>query len=481
MTDLKVGSVWQTDISGKWATPSLQGNTYTIGFFERKSKKIFLYFSKSKEMSQQTKDLIASEIPKCRLRHGTTDFIIHSDVGEFQSEKIREIVRAAGGEIEKGSAYTPEHQCFIERGWRTIKELASTMLLASNLTEPYWECAQQYANKIYCRTVRPVGENNELLSPDDVYYGVRLDMQNFQPFGCKAYIHIAKQVRRKNHKGSAELAIFVGFDDNTIPGYKFYRPLYRDFVTTVHARFMKFTRRTDINLHQQSDDSGDKEGTVADFEYLVGTVHRDDVDGLVYETVRVVEESYQRRGTFIVAYRRLVYKNGVRGPEDKDAIHVRDIEKMTASTDEEILDEYGVAPEEAPSPDEHDAVSLPRATGSYDSTDDVPIRIGIEAGKRSSVRVSDELSEMCSPCALGERGSEQDNTGSDVAPAVSGSRGRPGSVENGPISGYRRKRAAERLEAAGAGWPPTKRRESSISSHIEKTGSVSRFLEKSKI
>ena len=50
MTDVTVGSVWQTDISGKWATPSLQGNVYTIGFLERKSRKIFVYFSKSKEV-----------------------------------------------------------------------------------------------------------------------------------------------------------------------------------------------------------------------------------------------------------------------------------------------------------------------------------------------------------------------------------------------------------------------------------------------
>ena len=116
---------------------------------------------------------------------------------------------------------------------------------------------------------------------------------------------------------------------------------------------------------------------MADFEYLVGTVHRDDVNGLVYETIRVVEENYLRRGSFIGTYRRLMYKNGVRGREDKEAIHVRDIEKMTVSTDEEILDEYGVATDETPCPDEHVVVSIPHATGSYDSTDDVAIHIGI--------------------------------------------------------------------------------------------------------
>ena len=113
----------------------------------------------------------------------------------------------------------------MERGWRTIKDTASTMIVAAGLSEPYWECAQDYAKNIHNRTVRPYGESNALKSPDDIYYGVPHDMQLFQPFGCKAYINIAKEVRRKNHKGRAELAIFVGFEENTIPGYKFYCPL----------------------------------------------------------------------------------------------------------------------------------------------------------------------------------------------------------------------------------------------------------------
>ena len=57
-----------------------------------------------------------------------------------------------------------------------------------------------------------------------------------------------------------------------------------------------------------------KDGTVDDFRYLENTIHGDDVDGLVYETTRVVEEVYPRRGTFLVAYRRPIYRNGARGP-----------------------------------------------------------------------------------------------------------------------------------------------------------------------
>jgi len=55
----------------------------------------------------------------------------------------------------------------------------------------------------------------------------------------------------------------------------------------------------------------------------------------------VVNEVYQRKGSFIVAYRRHVYKNGIRGPEEKAAVHARDVD-----TDEDILVSYGLLPDQ---------------------------------------------------------------------------------------------------------------------------------------
>ena len=127
-------------------------------------------------------------------------------------------------------------------------------------------------------------------------------MHLFQPSGCRAYINKDKETRRNNHKSRANLAIFVGFQENTVPGYKFCRPLIRDFVTTAHARFMKFTTRSVINLNPQSDIDEVKEGAKVDFGDLVCKIER------------VVEENNLRRGSFVVTYRRLVYANGTRGP-----------------------------------------------------------------------------------------------------------------------------------------------------------------------
>ena len=68
MTKLAVGSVWQTDINGKWTTPSLQGSVYTIGFFERRSKKVFLYASLQCQVEVRMWQQAAYNVPRpCRM------------------------------------------------------------------------------------------------------------------------------------------------------------------------------------------------------------------------------------------------------------------------------------------------------------------------------------------------------------------------------------------------------------------------------
>jgi len=163
-------------------------------------------------------------------------------------------------------------------------------------------------------------------------------MKHYQPFGCKAYLHIPKATRRKNHKGRAELGIFVGFDEQTYPGYKFYRPLYRDYVITAHCRFAKWVRRSLLDDLSPADTTPIPEGNIEDFLHLKGTFHIDADDGLLYETTRVEEKSYPGSGKLLVGYRRRILPNGTPEKEEKDPINIRDIEGMTNDTDEEILE-----------------------------------------------------------------------------------------------------------------------------------------------
>jgi hypothetical protein len=81
------------------------------------------------------------------------------------------------------------------------------------------------------------------------------------------------------------------------------------------------------------------EGSIDDFEYLLNTYHIDTDDGLLYETTRVVEESFPNQGKLLVGYRRRILPNGTPEHEEKDSMHIRNIEEMTNNTDEDILEQ----------------------------------------------------------------------------------------------------------------------------------------------
>ena len=77
--------------------------------------------------------------------------------------------------------------------------------------------------------------------------------------------------------------------------------------------------RLQIEVAEESKDS-------TDFQFLVGTQHLDDEDGLVYETMRVVVE----RG-FIVAYGRLVTSGDSKPRKEDTPTRVADVACMTAA------------------------------------------------------------------------------------------------------------------------------------------------------
>ena len=133
------------------------------------------------------------------------------------------------------------------------------------------------------------------------------------------------------------MTILVSVEKNKLPGYKF---TARSTKTSLrrHMRASLSLLGAALSTGLQNRTMRRSISTVDDFRYLEGTVHHDNVDGLVYETARVVDEVFTRCGTFTVANRKLIYPNGARGTEDKKAINIYAIEKRTTCTVEEILD-----------------------------------------------------------------------------------------------------------------------------------------------
>ena len=99
--------------------------------------------------------------------------------------------------------------------------------------------------------------------------------------------------------------------------------------------------------------------TVEHYKYLDGTNHLDPDDGLLYRVMRVEEKNYSGQGTFIVAYRAQVLSDGrVSVKCDKDAFHVRDIEKYYVDYTARVKERFAPVLESVELPLE--SVGLPR-------------------------------------------------------------------------------------------------------------------------
>ena len=49
-------------------------------------------------------------------------------------------------------------------------------------------------------------------SPNEKFYGRKDDVSLYKVFGCRAFAHVPKQVRRKNHDTRAIQGIFIGLN-----------------------------------------------------------------------------------------------------------------------------------------------------------------------------------------------------------------------------------------------------------------------------
>ena len=179
-----------------------------------------------------------------RLNHGLKEFVVQSDNGEFVSNNILSFLKSVGGDRRTCCSYTPEIQAFIERLWGIIHNMASAMMIDKGLSEEYWQLAQEYACDIY-NNVPPsrTPKGQEMKSPNEKFFNKNDDTSVYKIFGCRAFAHIPKQHRRKNHGPRARQCIFVGIDRTVVPaGYRLYSPEFATIYVTGNVKFYEMLR-----------------------------------------------------------------------------------------------------------------------------------------------------------------------------------------------------------------------------------------------
>lgn len=196
-----------SDLCGPMESSSIGGVKYFLTFIDDHSRKVFTYFVhfKSQVLSifVNFKVMIENQTGR-KIKSIRTD-----NGGEYMSKAFHTYFRENGIKHQTTVAYTPEQNGRAERMNRTLVERAKCMLFDANMDKCYWAEAVNMATFIINHSVNSILVDK---TPEEIWTGQKVSLENLKLFGCNVMVHVPKQKRRKWDKKSIKM-IFTGYDD----------------------------------------------------------------------------------------------------------------------------------------------------------------------------------------------------------------------------------------------------------------------------
>ena len=329
---------WRTfsfDVTGPFAAASIHGNYYQSAMMDTCSAMVYGDYLKNKDEAHDVLScFFDTEIVALRGRD-TTEFeiILMSDCAAH-TNKIIKLCRKHGILKQSTAGYTPQHNAFVERWFRTVGEMSRSQLLQFDMEEEFWEDSRRHATWLYNRVPPSRYVPGEpWLSPIQKQYPERkvTDLTQLHPFGTECWTHIKKARRPNKSDGNprGQHGILVGYDDEQGPLLA--RVYFPDTgIFELHDNSYMVYQDFNIQCHSLGLHDAAEEPQVRPVEFyhpLIGTRHVDPQNGLTYETVDI-KVTPQRD---IVAWRRRVM-NGVVVDAPQGPLHVDTIHQYTQDT-----------------------------------------------------------------------------------------------------------------------------------------------------
>jgi hypothetical protein len=149
--------------------------------------------------------------------------ILRSDNGgEYTSKEFVNYLKEKGIQHQLSVPRTPQQNGVAERMNRTIQETARSMIHNAGLGTKFWAEAVCTAAIVRNRCPTVAVDN---MTPYECFNGKKPDVSNFKVFGCKAYMHVPKETRKK-WDSKTKKCIFVGYSISS-KGYRLYDPKTR--------------------------------------------------------------------------------------------------------------------------------------------------------------------------------------------------------------------------------------------------------------
>lgn len=210
---IQPGEIVYSDVCGPIEEPSVSGMKYFVLFKDGATSYRHVYFMKNKnEVFQYF--LKYNAILKNKFQRDL--HILHTDNGgEYVNKEFTSFLENKGITHERTAQYTPQQNGRAEREMRSIMETARTMLYAKDIPLYMWAEAVNCA--IYLLN-RNISSQTGDVTPFEMWYGVKPNMQHIRIFGSIGYVHVPKEKRRKLAKKSVKM-LLVGYEHDNYRMY----------------------------------------------------------------------------------------------------------------------------------------------------------------------------------------------------------------------------------------------------------------------
>ena len=178
-------------------TPSLSGCKYFLTFIDDYSRRIWIYFLKTKDEAfqkfEEWKTLVENQTQK-KLKCLRTDNGL-----EFCNNLFDKLCKDTGVKHHKTCPYTPQQNGVSERMNRTIMDKVRSMLHETGLGAEFW--AEAASTAVYIINRLP-GSAIDFEVPEALWTGSEPRYDHLRRFGCIAYVHtIADKISPRATKG----------------------------------------------------------------------------------------------------------------------------------------------------------------------------------------------------------------------------------------------------------------------------------------
>lgn len=222
-----------TDLLGPMQTPSLQGSLYQVTFIDDYTRYGWMYYLSAKS---DTFSIFCSWQSEVETQSNRKVKILRSDGGgEFNNAAFNHHCLSHGIIRQITIPHTPEQNKVAERRHRTQVEMGRSMLKHASLSNHFWAEALNTANYLLNRLPTKAVEG---LTPYEAWSHRKPNLSHLRIFGCEAYVHVPKALRRKLDSKS-QVGILLGYGE-TVKAYRIY---LKDSQRLVFARDVIFNEQ----------------------------------------------------------------------------------------------------------------------------------------------------------------------------------------------------------------------------------------------